>query len=225
MGDTGANLVTAVLWNLGNLDLTTHGPYVVDKLNDTLLDYTGGPEFADFRTFQRTQSVTAPVSTGSIQTLAFSLWGADVWAPLAWHDLTLDELILPVDIETLDQLSGSAASQIAAYALWGNNLVISPALSVTKNIQLRYLSSAAKPFVWDGGAGIVTGSSTLPTNYDEGLKLGATRRYATLINPALQPLWYAQEREWRRTRVSEVDAQMLLDSDLRAEPTHLGLNY
>lgn len=220
MADTAQSIVETVLRNLGNLSISVFGQHATDMVNAAYLERAQGRSYRDFRELQATTSFSVLTTSGTIaegtQSLPFSGWAADIWVPVSWRDRTNNRKLQPASINDFDDIEDiAAAANINQYAIWGNNLVITPAVSVTTVIGLRYITAATK-FVFSATTATVTGTSVLPAAEDVGVMLRATERFATIVNPALVSVWAAQFKGWRDSRISPVDQEILEEGELTA---------
>ena len=223
MSDTPANIVNTVLFNLGNLDNRVFGEAATGFVNDALLELGSSLDFSDYRAYQKTATYSVAAGSGSSQTVALTNWATDIWSPSYVHNLTDDLEMRVYHVKELDRITGAAVSLPTGVAFWEGNMVIAPAFSSTKNIQIRYFSTQSR-FGWDANSFTATGSNPLPNELDEGLKLGGTYRLAMIVNPALHSMWKKRFDDWVRSRVSQVEADILTHSHYTATPRHITMN-
>jgi len=217
---TAQTIVDTVLRNLGNLDIAVFGQHATDMVNAAYLERAQGRSYRDFRELQATQTASILTTTGTIeegtQTVPFTLWADDIWIPISWRDMDNNERLWPTSIQNLDDIEDlSSAASTDQYALWGNSLVISPAVFATRSVRVRYISTAAM-FVFVSDTNTTTGTSALPDNEDWGVIFRASERFAAIVNPALVPIWASQFAGWERKRISPVDQQLLEEGELTA---------
>jgi hypothetical protein len=208
MGATGQQLVERSLRRLGNHSISVYGQLLVDCTNEALIDLASGRDFQDFRDYQKTATYNVPAGTGGRQSISLTNWASDIWTPVHWHDETNDRPLTVANRgvrEIYSDTSSSPSTEVNRYALWGNNLLIVPALSGVTEVVLLYISTTAQLSITGS---TVSGSSLLPVEFDEGVILGACARASLTINPGLEPIFTKRLDRWGRHRFSPAEADL-----------------
>lgn len=201
---TGQDLVEQILRKMGNLSITTFGIYAVEAFNDAVQDIATGNFVFDFPSLEKTSSFFLPTGASSPQVTALTNWANDIWIPLHWHDLTNDLPIFVANeaVPDLDLDSAGDSTQINRYYLWGEDLLTVPAVSVTTQVQLRYISLASS-ISFNPTTEVVTGSSPFDRPWDEGIKLATCSRLALIVNPGMENFYQAQLSRWAQRRITQ----------------------